>query len=521
MAPKSKTATSTSPPSDLRLSEYAVKFTFPKGQIKKTVWTRVEAKGKELGLGFDWWQSQLGTVCLGYGANGKYVATVGGIGMSIPRQVGKTYFVLAMLVILCILFPGLQVVWTAHHLRTSTKTFTSLRGICRRKKVAPHIAIDGRGKPAIRSSNGEQEVVFANGSRIMFGARSQGFGRGFDEIDIEVFDEAQILDTKSLEDMIAATNQARHEHGALLFFMGTPPRPTDPSEAFSARRAEAHAGEAEDAIWLEIGADPKSDPLDRSQWPRMNPSYPTRTPLESMLRLMKNLKDEDSWNREGRGIWDAVGSASVIDTIQWHEDADAASMAIDRLALGIQVSPDRSIATVGLAGQRADGMWHVEVDEQRNGTGWIVDHVVARCEKNNIRAVVIDAQSQAASLKDELEKRGVKVTAIGTSDVAASAGTLYDKAMGTPSGLDAAGQPVEAEPPTLRHIDQPVLNASNGAAGKHAVMGGKAWVWVAKHSALDITPTQSVSLALWGAMNSNVKKPTRKRTGRGRRVVTG
>ena len=131
--PKSKTATSTP-----RLSEYARSFVFPKG-ITKTVWPRVEAKGRELGLGFDWWQSQLGTVCLGYGADGKYVATVGGVGLSIPRQVGKTYFVLALLVILCILFPGLQVVWTAHHLRTSTKTFTTLRGICRRKKVAPHV----------------------------------------------------------------------------------------------------------------------------------------------------------------------------------------------------------------------------------------------------------------------------------------------------------------------------------------------------------------------------------------------
>ena len=96
----------------------------------------------------------------GYGADGRYVATVGGVGMSIPRQVGKTYFVLAMIVILCILFPGLQVVWTAHHLRTSTKTFTTLRGICRRKKVAPLVR-------SIRSANGEQQVEFSNGSTAL------------------------------------------------------------------------------------------------------------------------------------------------------------------------------------------------------------------------------------------------------------------------------------------------------------------------------------------------------------------
>jgi hypothetical protein len=86
MATKSKPKTASSTP---RLSEYARKFVYPPG-IVKTVWPRVEAKGRELGLGFDWWQSQLGTVCLGYSKDGKYVATVGGIGLSIPRQVGKT-----------------------------------------------------------------------------------------------------------------------------------------------------------------------------------------------------------------------------------------------------------------------------------------------------------------------------------------------------------------------------------------------------------------------------------------------
>jgi len=77
---KSQTVSSTP-----RLSEFAREFVFPKG-IERTVWTRVEAKGLELGLFFDWWQKQLGTVCLGYDSNGKYVATVGGIGFSIPRQ---------------------------------------------------------------------------------------------------------------------------------------------------------------------------------------------------------------------------------------------------------------------------------------------------------------------------------------------------------------------------------------------------------------------------------------------------
>lgn len=509
MPPKSKMASSTP-----RLSEYAVSFVFPEG-ITKTVWTRVEAKGKELGLGFDWWQSQLGTVCLGYDKDGQYVATVGGIGLSIPRQVGKTYFVLAMLVILCILFPGLQVVWTAHHLRTSTKTFTTLRGICRRKKVAPHIAVDGRGKPAIRSSNGEQEVVFANGSKIMFGARSQGFGRGFDEIDVEVFDEAQILDSKSLEDMIAATNQARHPHGALLFFMGTPPTPRDPSEAFSLRRADALSGESEDSIWLEIGADPDSDPDDRAQWPLMNPSFPKRTPLASILRLRKNLGNEDSWNREGRGIWDPVASAGVIPGPDWLLRGQEHSIAVDRFALGVECGPDLSWASVSFAGQRADGDWHFELDEDQHtkgrGTAWLVPHLEYMTKNNpDIRCVVVDVAGPVSALLEqrhggrwfftgtELEATPVKVAELG-----AGCARVLD---GIVTGW-------------LHHIDQPQFTAAALSAGKRALGDTGMWVWSRKAAESDITPIQSGTLALIGAQGENVKQPTWKRSG-GRRVVT-
>ena len=192
----------------------------------------------------------------------------------------------------------------------------------------------------IRKANGEQEILFTNGSVIMFGAREQGFGRGLDEVDIEVFDEAQILGLKALEDMVAATNQSRHPHGALLFFMGTPPRPTDPGEVFKTRRAEALAvqpadvefGEVAaggDQLYIECSADRDADPDDHQQWRKANPSFPHRTPLRSMLRLRKNLPSLDSWMREALGVWDAdmvtpgpIGVDRWQGARRWHVDGD-------------------------------------------------------------------------------------------------------------------------------------------------------------------------------------------------------
>lgn len=486
----SKSQTESSTP---RLSEFARSFVFPK-TIEKTVWPRVEAKGREVGLLFDWWQSQLGTVCLGYDARGKYVATVGGIGLSIPRQVGKTYFVLALLFILCILFPGFQVVWTSHHLRTTNKTLTTARGMARRKKIAPHIK-------AVRTSHGEGQVEFTNGSMIMFGARSQGFGRGFDEIDAEVFDESQILDTKALEDMIAATNQARHEHGALLFFMGTPPRPSDPSDAFEGRRAKALEGKAKNAVWLEIGADPKSDPDDRVQWPLMNPSYPKRTPPESMERLRENLQDDDSWNREGRGIWDPENTSRVIDEVTWGKQADPASMAIDRLTISIEVPPDRKTAAVGFAGLRADGKWHMELDEERGGVDWAIPWVEARAEKNHLHAVVVDEMAGLTVEKNGRHflrgtKLEVTLAAAEGRDMALACSAVYD-------GIHNR---------SVFHTDQPQVNVALSVASKRPLAGS--WAWNRKDPTSNISPIVAVSLALWGAQNNNVNRPQRRTSSR-------
>lgn len=468
---KSKTATSTP-----RLSEYARHFVYPDG-IERTVWPRVEAKGRELGLGFDWWQSQLGTVCLGYGPDGKYVATVGGIGLSIPRQVGKTYFVLAMLVILCILFPGLQVVWTAHHLRTSTKTFTTLRGMCRRKKIAPHIKPGG-----IRAANGEQQVAFTNGSMIMFGARSMGFGRGFDEIDVEVFDEAQILDTKALEDMIAATNQARHEHGALLFFMGTPPRPTDPSDAFTDRRRKAITGKATNAVWLEIGAERGSDPDDRAQWPLMNPSYPTRTPEESMLRLRENLSDEDSWNREGRGVWDEDSSEGVFGSA-WADCRVETSSIADQLHLGLAVSLDRTTFAIGAAGVNADGLVHLEMTHEPGADRtYRPKAVVAECKRlqdTHHAPLVVDGKGPASSLLPALLEAGVEVVEADTAGICDAFVDLYDRVQ--------AGDVVHLGDP---EIDAAVRAADTRTIGDRMTLRRRG----AKH---DVSPVEAVMLAQW------------------------
>ena len=251
-----------------RLSEVARHVVYP-ADIVSTGWPEVEAKLAEIGIQFYVWQAGLAALILGKRADGKYAATVGGVTLSIPRQVAKTFLVSAIIFALCLIYPNLTVVWTAHRTRTSNETFRKLKGMAARAKIKPHVL-------AIRSTNGEQEITFRNGSRIMFGAREQGFGRGFTEVDIEVFDEAQILTEKALEDMVAAMNQSRFPAGALMFLMGTPPRPIDPGEVFANKRARALAGNGDGMVYVEMSADEDADPDDREQPLALVPLIVTR-----------------------------------------------------------------------------------------------------------------------------------------------------------------------------------------------------------------------------------------------------
>jgi hypothetical protein len=451
--------TSQTNPSTLRLSEVARHVVVPSG-IVSTGWPAVEAKCREFGDRFDEWQRGLGKVILGKRADNIYAATVGGVTLSIPRQVAKTFLVGRLVFALCVLFPGMRVLWTAHHTATLSNTFRSLSGFARRRKVAPYILATRRG-------SGKEAIEFTNGSVIYFGARSQGFGRGFEEIDIEVFDEAQILDEKALEDMVAATNQSRHPHGALLFYMGTPPRPSDPGEAFTKLRKEALAGESEDGVYVECSADPDADPNDHAQWRKANPSFPHRTPLRSMLRLKKNLPSEDSWKREALGIWDDLVAGRAFPIELWKDLADT-NPALTSPSFGVATAPDRSWAAVAAAWRRPDGFIQVLIgDDYRGDATW----VPARVEELRARyggRVLVDPAS-----------KGLVPDAVETSfpDRAKADNAFYDAVL--------LG--------TVRHGNEPALNTAVRAARWKTTNDTR--VLDAKGE-IDISPLRAAALAV-------------------------
>lgn len=474
-----------------KLSDVARRLHVPSG-IVTTGWPQVEHTCRcKLGIEFDDWQRGIGRVVLAKRADGKLAATVDGTGVSAPRQVGKTYLFSGLLFALCIDMPGLLVIWSAHHSRTHEETFLAMQGFAQRSKVTPFIR-------HVHTGSGNEEIAFLNGSRILFGAREAGFGRGIPGVDVLIFDEAQILSDKALANMLATMNTSSL---GLHVYIGTPPKPEDAgkAEVFTRMRQQAAVGELSDGAWIEIGAEPDDKPDDRAVWTRMNPSFPARTSAESIMRLRRKLPEGD-FRREGMGIWDADPSLGtrLIPTQDW----DAAK---------VHTPPEggiRSMAMIfdfdtqcgALAGAvKHDGGVHLElIDSGPVNIEALSDWLAGRWR--NLGMIAIAGGAARAVLKQELRARKVPANVIRvltTPEYMAACAMLLD-------GL-VRSRNVTIPAPKDPGLD--ALEASAAISDRKVTPSG--WRWLATTPAGDCLPMEAISVALWAA-RTNKRRPGRK-----------
>jgi hypothetical protein len=168
------------------------------------------------------------------------------------------------------------------------------------------------------------------------------------------------------------------------------------------------------------------------------------------------------------------------------------------VAFALDVSPDRSTATIASASWTTEGLPYVDVLETRRGEpDWGVQRFVDLCERHDVRAVVVDGASAAFSMVDPLRLRGLTVTVTSARQMAAAFGGFYDSVM------DGA----------VRHLDQPLLNSALAAARKRKI-GDSGFGWSRKDSESDITPVCAATLALWGLTSGEVAEKPKVRSGK-------
>lgn len=151
-----------------------------------------------------------------------------------------------------------------------------------------------------------------------------------------------------------------------------------------------------------------------------------------------------------------------------------------RMALAVDIAPDRASATIGGAWVNADGEEIAAVIAHGPGAGWVLD-TAATLTRRYAVPLLIDAVGPGAGLADDAKRRGIPHRVLTTREVTTAAADLLEAVKGG----------------TVALFDDTALRAALAVAARRQV-GRDAWAFDRRGAAGDITPVVAVSLALSG-----------------------
>jgi len=449
-----------------------------------------------------------------------------------PRQNGKGGIITARELAGLYLFNEPLQTHTAHRFDTCLEGFRRIREI-----IDGHDDLRRRVK-RISDSHGQESIELYNRSRsqrfsgqtqrLNFKARSKGSGRGFSG-DVVYLDEAfWLLELGSLMPTMSARPNPQ------LWYLSSAPLPRLESEILRrlCKRGRAGARRQKRSLrlaYFEWCAELGVDPTDRGKWDAAlieliedeqahalaladaNPGLGYRLSPDFATSERTAMTTEE-YARERLGIYPE--EVEVVDlaldpddwrscTSPFDDEHRPLSGLRDPVTLAFEVSHDRKWAQIAAGASSTLGAGkHVEVIENRRGTGWLVDRLVELVDRHKPIAVVC-LPGAAAALLEDCKKAGLtiglpdgttarnkpKYRAVTAGDWAQACGAAYD----------------DITEHRWVHIDQPELNKAVASAVWRTV--GDARVFD-RRSEVDISPLAAVTLAAWAAGKSEDSKPT-------------
>lgn len=450
------------------------------GEQVANSWEDAADLSAALGVTLMPWQEEVLEASLGERHGGMWASRQ--IGLSAPRQNGKTQLLVARFLAGALLFGERKIIVSAHQQGTARESFQKFLEIY---DESPALQRKVR-KNGIMNAINRESITFTNGAKVEFKARQGATGRGF-SCDCLLLDEAQILSERAWAS-INSTMSARPN--PQVWLLGTPPTPEDDGLVFGRIRDAGIRGDAPGLTYVEYSATPEDDPaLERTRW-KANPSWNHHINHE-VVQGEYETYDPETFARERLGIWDDDAGVSVIPKKQWDSCAlDSVPESWPLAAVGVDMNPERTAITMAAAAWSDDGV-HVEiVDTAADGVRFdqmlseqVVDWLWQRCRRRI--PVVLDAYTPARSLEPLLKKRKMKVYVLGPAELSQACGGLFDAVMKDKS---------------LSHFGQPQLDLSLAGAVKEPFGKGGAWKWNRRSFDVDLTPIMAVTCAHFGAV---------------------
>ena len=392
------------------------------------------------------------------------------------------------------------VVWSAHEFRTSQEAFRDLDEL-----ITGSDLLRRRVKHIYRG-NGDEAIELLSGARVIFKTRTKGGGRGLSGRKV-ILDEAFAL-------------QPMHM-GALLPTLSAQPDPQvlygssaglPESAVLRGVRDRGRAGGDRRLAYLEWCAPSPAEACeagtrclhalnspgcgcdDPENWRRANPAMGRRITVEYIAAERRALPVAE-FGRERMGWWDdPVEEVNPFPVDDWARRVDVASPRPERPALAVAITPDRSMAAIGTAGQ-VEGRSHVDVLEHRPGTGWTLGRIVELYDEIGACALALDPAGPAGALEKPLTARDDSGRALfSTSPAPGERLLLIINAREYAQACGALVDDVVND--RVRHRDRAELNAAVKTLRTRPL--ADAFAWSRRDSAADITPIETVTLARWG-----------------------
>ncbi len=394
------------------------------------------------------------------------------IDIVVPRQSGKTTLLLVLMVHRALMFGSRQnISYTAQD-----------RNHARKKWEDDHVKIlqesPFKDHFRVRLTNGNEAILWKNGSKHGITAVAKSSGHG-DTLDMGVIDEAFAQKDHRMEQAYRPAMITRPMPQLWVISTAGEPDSVYLLEKVDNGREFVAQGRREHVCYFEWSAPDDADPSDPEVWKACMPALGHTVTLDAVAAEFAGMKLSE-FKRAYLNQWVAQREEAVISPEQWAACLQPGSAVKAPVAFAFDVAPDRSMASIAVAGMEEMDRWqHIEVVENDRGTGWLVDRIEDLYHKHQPIAIACDASGPASSIVTELEERGLEIMTVTTGEHAKACGSFYDAVIGR----------------QLAHLDDPVLMASVDAAAKRIV--SDSWLWSRRNSLADISPLVAATLARW------------------------
>lgn len=355
------------------------------------------------------------------------------------------------------------------------------------------------------NTNGNKFFRLDNGARWKCEAASDDGGRGLSVTDL-AFDELRqqkewsawaamtnTINAVPSSQTIAVSNAGEAKSEVLRSLRAKALEEMD-ARAAAEKRGEEYAPVDASLGLFEWSAPDDCDIWDTAGWCQANPSlgYPnsiTGDMLASKAALVGEPGaglPEHKFRTENLCQWVNVTADSLFSSEELEACLDPESMIApdSPVYLSVDVSRDRKMTSLSIAGFRDDGKPHVEFVTQRAFTEWVPEFLANGLAFKPAAVIMQGRGCAASSLIPFIEQAGTPVVRCEGGDLPNAYGLFYDRVMEK----------------SVSWIEQETLVGALSEIRTKST--GDAFLFNREKSPVDIAPACAAAFALWGLLNS-------------------